>query len=478
MCVDAKRHPDVSGHEFSLPKTDKLFHLVGIGGSGMSGLAQCLVDLGYKVSGSETQPGITTERLAGRGVLIYPTHQPNNISDDVSLVIKSAAIRDDNPELIRARERGLPVIKYAQALGKLMHGKYGIAVSGSHGKTTTSALLVYLLTCAGQKPSYVIGGHVPDLTGNGRIDQGRYFVAEACEYDRSFHNLNYAIGIINNLEPDHLDYYQNLDALIEAFAVFAEKIPPEGYLVANADDPNVVKCLNSARSRVIKFGQHSTTEAWRITSVATNQDGHTTFKVAYRGCPYDEFTLRIPGRHNVTNALVVVIVSELLGLPRPVVKQVLADFRGVARRFELVGRVNNITVLDDYAHHPTELQATIRTAGEIYPNHRIWHVFQPHQYHRTRLFLNEFADTFAPLERVIITDIYLARDTAEEQRKVSAPDLVKKINQLGGQAQYLSTPGEIIKYLCRNILPGDVIITMGAGNIYQVAKEILAELSK
>jgi UDP-N-acetylmuramate--alanine ligase len=459
---------------------DKPIHFVGIGGTGMSGLAKCFVELNYQVTGSDLQSSEVTERLSVLGVKIHLGHQPQNLPHSCGLVVRSAAIPDDNPEIQEAWTRGIPVIKYAQLLGHVMAGKFSIAVSGSHGKTTTSALISYMLHKAGYDPSFVIGGYIPILAASGRIGKGNYFVAEACEYDRSFHNLTSSIGIILNLEPDHLDYYKHLSKLIDAFRVFAAQIPVNGYLIANAHDKNISKCLKFVRCPVIKFTTSSNllpkTE-WRIGKITAGatMTGGLSFEAIYNGQPYGNFSLGIQGQHNLNNALVAIIISYLLKIDRSIVQQALSEFNGVSRRFELVGKMNNVTVLDDYAHHPTELAATIRTAQETYPNRHIWYIFQPHQYHRTRVFLNEFASTFATLHNVIIANIFLARDSAEEQKKVTALDLVKKINQLGGQAKYLPTFDEIIRYLKQNINSGDVVITLGAGDIYKVARSLRDE---
>lgn len=462
----------------SLP-ADKPIHFIGIGGIGMSGLATCLIELGYSITGSDLESSEAIERLIKRGAKIYIGHSPAHLPESCNLIIKSAAIRDDNPELIKARQLGLPIMKYAQVLGELTKNKYGIAISGSHGKTTITAMISYILTSAQQDPSFLIGGYVPELKCSAKIGKDQYFVVEACEYDRSFYNLNYQIGIINNIEPDHLDYYRDFSALIDAFGIFASKIPPDGYLITNSDDTNIANCVKSSQAKVINFSlnQNHPQADWKIGSLSL-QNGQWVFAVIKDNNRYDQFTLRIPGRHNVQNALVAIILSHVLGIDRGITKKALADFQGIARRFETIGKIDDITIIDDYAHHPTEIQATIRTVQETFPDRSIWYVFQPHQYSRTRLFLNDFVRVWSHEERVIITDIYSARDVEEEKQKISASDLVDRINQKGGQARYLPSFDEIISYLRSKVSNNDVIITIGAGDIWKVAKGLMKGAGK
>jgi len=448
----------------------------------MSGLAKYLRELGYQVTGSDLQRTEITDRLSALGIQIYFGHQSKNLPAQCGLVVKSAAIDKDNPELIEAHNRQVPVTKYAQLLGQLMKDKYGIAVSGSHGKTTACALLTYVLDKAGYKPSFVVGGYIPDLKASARMGEGEHFVAEACEYDRSFLNLMPQVGVILNLESDHLDYFKHLESLIEAFRRFVSQIAKDGYLIANVSDKNVAQCLKSARCPVIKFTTSSNElpkAEWRIGKVVLSSTipGGLSFEVVRHDQLYGKFTLKMPGRHNLNNALIAIIISYLLKIDKSVVQQALSEFSGITRRFELVGRLNNVTIIDDYAHHPTELDATIKTMQETYPEKRIWYVFQPHQYNRTRLFLKQFVSVLAPLKNLIITDIFLARDSVEEQKKISAFDLVQKINESGGQSKYLAKFDEITEYLQQKIVPGDAIITMGAGNIYKVAQRLANSVS-
>lgn len=457
----------------------KIIHFIGIGGTGMNALASMLADLGHPITGSDFQKTPTTQQLEKSGIKIWYTHKPKHISDTCGLVVYSAAISADNPEITKAHQLGIKIRKYSEMLGLLMQKKQGIAISGSHGKTTISALLSYLLTRAGQDPSYIIGGYVPDLTssagrregdltGSAHPGQGDYFIAEACEYDRSFHNLSYKIALINNIEPDHLDYYKDLNEIIEAFHVFAQQISPDGFILVNADNAPALKAVQDLPHKIITFGLQSSAN-WQAKNIRMINN-QWYFEVWQDNQPrLGGIKINIPGRFNVYNALAVIAISQLIGIDPKIIKPALADFQGVERRFQKVGSINGALVLDDYGHHPTELKAVLETIRITFPDRRIWCVFQPHQASRTKCFLSDFVQVFVSADKVILPDIYFARDSEMAKHEVTSNDLVEKINQAGGQAQYLPHFPEIIAYLKENLGNKDLVITFGAGDVWQVA---------
>lgn len=447
-------------------------HLIGIGGTGMIGIAHCLLQREYNISGSDLQSNNLLKQLHAQGIKIYPGHNERHINPNCHLVVKSAAIKDDNPEIVKAKQLQIPVIKYSQMLGLLMRDKYGIAVAGCHGKTTTSALMAYTLKVAKQYPSFVIGGYVTDLGTSAELSKGKHFVAEACEYDRSFLNLSYKIAVINNIESDHLDYYKNLKNIIGAFRTFARQLPKNGIIIANTDNQNVIKAISKLPQKIISFGLNDRSKKdWTAIDIRI-RNNQWQFIAVYHGKPYGRFILGIPGEHNINNALAVIALAHFLGLNKAIVKKALSKFKGVARRFQQIGLVNGARVIDDYGHHPTEIKAVIKTAREKYSDKKIWMVFQPHQASRTRLFLDDFARVFTKANITIVSDIYFARDSESEKRRVKSSDLVKRINQYGGNSLYVQTFPEIIKYLKKHLTKNDVVITMGAGDVWKISRQL------
>jgi UDP-N-acetylmuramate--alanine ligase len=450
---------------------NSLIHLIGIGGTGMSGLAGCLIQRGYKVAGSDMQTSPALQVLKKKGIKLYIGHAVGNINKHCRLVVKSAAITDANPEIIRAKRLRLPIVKYARMVGLLMREKYGIAVAGCHGKTTTSSLLAYTLSRAGKKPSFIIGGYVTDLKSSAHIDKGDAFVSEACEYDRSFHSLFYKIAIINNIEADHLDYYKNLSNIIKSFRIFAGRTPNDGIIIANGDDKNTGKAISGLKRKIIRFGLSEKCD-WRATDIKLEK-GKWYFTALYHNKPYGHFSLGIQGIHNIYNALAVLAITHHLKLNKNKVGQALDKFSGVGRRFQYHGTFNGALVIDDYGHHPTEIKATLNAARGLYPDKQICLVFQPHQAHRTRCLLNEFTGVLATADKVILPDIYFARDSEAEKKRVSSKLLSEKINQKGGNAHYITGFPKIIKHLRNHLTKRDVVITMGAGDVWKIAKKLI-----
>ena len=448
--------------------------MVGIGGCGMSGLASLLLHRGARVSGSDMQESPELTRLAQRGAKISTQQRPETVPADADLVVVSAAIPPDHPERLAAQRRGLKVIDYAELLGLVMASREGIAISGTHGKSTTTAWLTYLLKQAGLDPSFVVGASVEQLGGGSGVGDGPHFIAEACEYNRSFLNLTPRRAVILNIEEDHLDCYPDLDAIRDAFAAFAARVPPDGLVVLNAQDAQCRTIAPGLRAAVQTCGVDDGV-TWQAANI-TLENGHYKFNVRYHGDMQGHVRLGIPGRHNVDNALAVIACAHDCGVPWDSIKAGLAEFRGARRRLELRGEVNGIRVLDDYAHHPTEIRATLHAARERYTPRRLWCVFQPHQHSRTRFLLADFARSFAEADVVVVPDIYFVRDSERERELVSAADLVVQICRNGGWARYVGEFEAIVDLLAPDVQPGDVVLTMGAGNIWKVADELVQRL--
>ena len=450
-------------------------HMVGIGGSGMCGLAALLLRRGACVSGTDGRDGEELRRLAAAGATVSTCQAAESVPRGVQMLVKSAAVRDDHPEIVEARRRGVCVVKYAELLGLLMaHCGEGIAISGTHGKSTTAAWLSYVLRRAGRDPSFVIGAGVRQLGGGSGVGDSPYFVAEACEYDRSFLNLRPRRAAILNIEEDHLDYYADINDITAAFREFAAGIPESGLLVTNADDPHCRAVADARNGRVQLFGRGAAAE-WRAVDV-TRENGTYAF-VGCRGTErLGRVVLTIPGRHNVDNALAVIALAHDCGLSWDAIAPPLAEFCGAQRRLELRGEIGGVRIVDDYAHHPTEIRVTLLAARERYHPRELWCIFQPHQHSRTRFLMGHFAQSFSQADHVIVPDIYFVRDSQRDRELVCAADLVEQIRARGAAAEYLPDFGGIVERVAKDVQPGDVVMTMGAGNVWMVADELLARL--
>ena len=456
----------------SLDFLGRIVHLVGIGGTGMRGLAEVLISHGCSVTGSDLSPSDGTSRLTERGARIWYRHTRDNIRRGVACVVHTAAARDDNPELVEARRRGIPVLKYAQMLGLLMRLKQGICIAGTHGKSTTSAMTAWALVQAGMDPSVVVGANVPQLGGPARAGTGDHFVAEACEYDRSFHHLAPRAAALLNIDEDHLDYYSGLDEIVESFHTFAHLVPGDGLVVANGQDPNVEGAICGLDVPIETFAVDGQAD-WEARKVH-GWRGRYTFEAYYRGEHFGAFRLSVPGTHNVENALAAMALAHWAGACPEAIRQALNTYAGADRRFQIRGEWGGVTVVDDYAHHPTEIQATLAAARGHFENRRIWVVFQPHQHSRTRFLLKDFATSFGidAKIKIVVPDIYFVRDSAAWRQEVSSQELVDAITGLGGDACYLPTFDEIEEHLAAHLRPGDVLITMGAGDVWKIGHEL------
>jgi UDP-N-acetylmuramate--alanine ligase len=438
-------------------------HLVGIGGIGMSGLARILRGRGDEVSGSDLQPCGDPGAAAG--------HAAANVPAGAELVVRSAAIPDDNVEVVEARRRGVGVVKYAEMLGRLSKEKATIAVAGCHGKTTTTSMVAYVLSRAGFDPTFVCGGVIPQLGSNAAPGGGKHLVVEACEFDRSFLNLSPACAVITNVEEDHLDYYKDITEIAAAFREFASR--SSGPVIASADNAQAAAIVSELKGKGEGFSLEKEAD-WRARNVEV-ADGRWSFDVLKYGRPYGRYTLSVAGAHNVANALAAIAATTWAGVGQEIVQLALSEFSGAARRFQLLGERKGTLVLDDYGHHPTEIQATLRAAKARYPDRKIWCVFQPHQHSRTRIFLKDFARSFGDADVVLLPEIYAAREVDETVKRTSSSELAKAISEQGKAALFLPTFDEVLAFLRDKAGPGCLVLTMGAGNVDQVARRFLAE---
>ncbi|MHC4882904.1 MAG: UDP-N-acetylmuramate--L-alanine ligase [Planctomycetota bacterium] len=449
------------------------YHFIGIGGIGTSGLAKILIRNGATVSGSDMDDSAVVEHLRELGATIAIGHSPENISADTDIVVMSAAITAANPELGRASELGLPIHKYAEMLGRLFDTYTGIAVAGTHGKSTTSAWLSYVLEQAGAKPNYIVGAHIPQLGGSSGVGNGRVFVAEACEYDRSFLNLHPSAAVLLNIEQDHLDYYRDEDDIIDAFAEFAGGIKDGGVLIANGQDKNVARVLRRFKTepKIVLYGleAHCDVRAENLKLV----NGTYEFDLYVKNDLLGRSHMALPGEFNVLNALAVTVGCLHAGLDGKSILEHLGGFTGIDRRLMFKAKVDGITILDDYAHHPTEIRASLKAIRQKYAPKRIWCVFQPHQYSRTRFLLDDFAESFKLADNTIVPEIYFVRDTAESKSTVNAEMLAERIRQQGCQALFINDFSGILEHLKNNVKDGDLVVTMGAGTIWKVADEYI-----
>lgn len=449
------------------------FHFIGIGGSGMSGLARVLLEQGHRVSGSDLRPSGLTEDLVRRGAQVYLGHRDANVQPGVTLVVASTAIPRDNPEITTAKDRGIPVISRGEMLARLMNVKKGIAVAGSHGKTTTTAMISLIMAGAGLDPTIVAGGVIDDIGSNARLGSGTYVVAEADESDSSFLLLTPWIAVVTNVEDDHLEHYGSLDRMQEAFGRFLDQVRPGGKAVVCHDDPALARLAAASRTEVISYGFAA---GCRYTADTLHLNGHgSACTVARDRHPVGELRLSVPGRHNLLNALGAIAVADICGIGFSQAASLLAGFKGVQRRFQILGQFGEIYVVDDYAHHPTEIRSTLEAAAGV-ASGRVIAVFQPHRFTRTRNLYRDFGRCFGQATEVIVTDIYPAGEAP--MPGINAELIVAEARENGHPAvKYMPQTEEIVCYLAANSRPGDVILTLGAGDIYQVGYRLVELLA-
>ena len=447
-------------------------HFIGIGGISMSGLAEVLLEEGFSISGSDAKESPLTRTLEERGATIFYGQRASNITDSVQVVVYTAAIHPDNPEFKRARELKLPMLTRAQLLGQIMRNyDMPIAVAGTHGKTTTTSMLSHILLKGSCDPTISVGGILPAIGGNIRVGQSETFLTEACEYTNSFLSFFPKISIILNIDADHLDFFKDIHDIRNSFRKFAQLLPKDGSLIINADTPQYETITQGLNCSVITYSVDGEAD-YTASDISYNQLGHASFTVLYKGERLGECSLSVPGIHNVSNALSAIAASRLLNLPWDVISQGLSSFTGTNRRFQYKGEVGGVTVIDDYAHHPTEIEATLHAAAN-YPHKKIWCVFQPHTYTRTKALLPEFAKALALTDHVVLADIYAARET--DNLGISSRDLQQKIVELGTPCEYFPTFDEIENFLLENCTQGDLLITMGAGDVVNIGEQLLGQ---
>jgi UDP-N-acetylmuramate--alanine ligase len=458
-------------------------HFIGIGGTGLSAIARVLLEMGFTVSGSDRVLSPFAEGLKRDGATIHIGHDAANVSG-ADWVVRSSAVADDNPEVQEARKRGIPVYKRADFLGRLMQDKIGIAVAGTHGKTTTTAMIAWMLFALGRDPSFIIGSTLANLKTNARAGRGKPFVIEADEYDRMFLGLKPHLAIVTNIEHDHPDCYPTFEDMYAAFESFANLVPADGTLIACLDDAAATALLNSTRKtgkNVVGYGLQGeqTLNAPQFTlarGLKPNARGGFDFEAVSNLFPETEsipVSLQVPGKYNVQNSLAALSVAALLGLPPKKAAEALGEFRGAGRRFEVLGEANGITIINDYGHHPTEIKATLAGARARYAGRRIWAVWQPHTYSRTQTLFDQFVKAFHDADEVLVTEVYASREAKQDFTSAMVVSSMRHPS-----AHFTAELKDTTKYLLDHLNPGDVLIVFSAGDADQVSADVLAGLTK
>lgn len=448
-------------------------HFIGIGGISMSGLAEILLGRGFTVSGSDAKESPLTDHLVEKGAQVIIGQKAENIVPGIDVVVYTAAIHPDNPEYKAAADAGIPMLTRAQLLGEIMRNyDVPIAVAGTHGKTTTTSMASHILMKAGLDPTITVGGILPAIHGNIRVGHSQNFIAEACEYTNSFLSFNPRIELILNVDADHLDFFKDIDDIAHSFHLFAERLPEDGTLIIDKDTPKYPVVIDGIKCEIITYSMSDESADYTAHDIVYDKKGCASFTCIEHGKELGRFTLNVPGVHNVSNALASIALGRKLNIGYEVISQGLLDFKGTERRFEFKGMLNGFTIIDDYAHHPTEIKATLNAARN-YPHKKLWVAFQPHTYTRTKALLPDFADALSIADHVVLADIYAARE--KNTIGISSEDLRREITSRGTDAHYFPTFAEIEDYLKSHVAPGDLVITMGAGNIVEVGEEMLKE---
>ena len=447
-------------------------HFIGIGGISMSGLAEILLDQNFTVTGSDAKESPLTDRLSDMGAKIFYGQRASNIPEDTELVVYTAAIHPDNPEYAEAVRRELPMLTRAQLLGQLMKNyQVPIAVAGTHGKTTTTSMAAHILMAADTAPTISVGGILQAIHGNIRVGAHKLFLTEACEYTNSFLSFFPKIGIILNIDADHLDFFKDLDDIRRSFRQFAQLLPADGTLIINRSIPSLSEITDGLACRVITYGPDADCD-YSFRNPVFDENARGSFSL-YKGSEkLGDFSLNVPGAHNVSNACAALALGDLLGISPQVMATGLSSFGGTDRRFQKKGEVAGVTIIDDYAHHPTEITATL-TAARTMPHQTLWCVFQPHTYTRTKALMDDFARALSLADRVVLADIYPARET--DTLGISSDMLREKIEDLGTKAYYFPTFDAIENFLLENCIHGDVLITMGAGDVVKIGENLLGQ---
>lgn len=447
-------------------------YFIGIGGISMSGLAEIVKKENFKVSGSDMKESALTEHLNSLGIQVFIGQRAENLPTDVDVVVYTAAIHKDNPEFAEAVRRNLPMLTRAQFLGQLMRNyQTPIAVSGTHGKTTTTSMLSHILLQADTDPTLSIGGILKAIDGNIRVGSSQYFLTEACEYTNSFLSFYPKISIILNIDADHLDFFKDLEDIRNSFHKFATLLPKDGTLIISSDIEGLSDFTKDLDCNIITFGASASSD-YSADSITFDELGRPTYTLVRNGKPISQITLAVTGIHNVYNSLSAIATADLLGISLDTTKKALLAFSGTERRFDYKGELSGVTIVDDYAHHPTEIKATLN-AAKNYPHKHLWCVFQPHTYTRTKALMKEFAEALSLAENVVLAEIYPARET--DNLGISSQTLAQEIEKLGKPCHYFSSFDEIETFLLENCSTGDLLITMGAGDVVNIGNHLLGK---
>lgn len=455
----------------NLENNNQHIHFVGIGGISMSGLAEILNYEGFKISGSDIKDSDIVKSLRKQGIKVTIGQKEDNIEDGTDIVVFTAAVKHDNPEILAAEQKGITIIERATLLGAIMDRyKNSIAVSGTHGKTTTTSMISEIIMAAKLDPTITVGGILQSIEGNIRLGSSEYFVAEACEYFDSFLHFKPYVGVILTVDADHLDYFKNLENIRTSFHKFANNIADNGTLVINTSIPNYHEITDGIKSNVLTYGSYNENSDITASNLSVSPRGEYRFDIMSKGKFECHISLKVPGRHNVDNALAAYAASKVFNIDNEYIIEGLENYTGTDRRFQYKGKFDGVTVIDDYAHHPTEIKATLAAAKNIEKN-RLWCIFQPHTYSRTYNLLNEFTTAFTDADKIIVADIYAARE--KDTGLINSSQLVEHIKQNGQDAVYVGDFESIKEYIRHNCQEGDLLITMGAGDVYLIGESLV-----
>lgn len=448
---------------------NKPIHMIGIGGVSMSGLAEITSSMGYLITGSDAKISDSVKKLINNGITVYEGHHAENVIN-AQLVVYTAAVKDDNPELVNARSLGIPTLERSDFLGELMKNyKENICVCGTHGKTTTTSMLSLVFINANMDPTIQVGADLKQINGNYRVGSSDFFIVESCEYVESFLKFHPKTAVLLNIEEDHLDYYKDLEHIKLAFKKFLNLVPKDGNVILNADDIDCLEVVKDLGCQITTIGINNTSADWIAKDIKLNPNGCYSFNVSSNIESFN-VTLNVVGYHNIYNALCVIATAKTYGIASDIIISSLEEFTGASRRFEYKGTLNGANVYDDYAHHPTEILATIKSALSV-PHNKLWVVFQPHTYTRTYALFEEFKTTFADADELILTDIYAARE--KDTGLVSSQQLAIAINEISNNCTYISSFSKIKDYLKENVSSGDLVLTIGAGDVTNISAEIV-----
>lgn len=448
-------------------------HFIGIGGISMSGFAELLHDNGFTISGSDIRESKITEHLETLGINVLYGQTKENITPNIDLIVYTAAISKDNEEYIAAVESKIPMMDRAEMVGQVMSNyNSAIAISGTHGKTTTTSMVSHIFLAADLDPTISVGGILKAINGNLRVGKSQNFITEACEYTNSFLKFNPTIGVILNIEEDHMDFFEDLNDIRHSFHLFAKRIPNNGLLIINGDIQERSPLTEDLNCTVVTYSTKDRNCTYFADNISFNELGYGEFDVIENGNFLSHISLSVVGLHNISNALSAIALGLQFHIPIDTIQKGLSSYKGVDRRFQYKGDLCGVAIVDDYAHHPTEIRATLEAARK-YPHNTLWCVFQPHTYTRTKAFLDDFADALSLADKIVLTNIYAARE--KDPGDISSKDLQKKLEALGKETYYFPNFDEIEDFLLENCIKGDLLITMGAGDVVNIGESLLGQ---